>query len=327
MRRLGLFLIAAFCFACASPAPRFPEKRGRSPEGERRDASNDATLPDASPEAPAGAKNPSLRVVFISLDGWAADLAPLMPVFVELQKHGSWTLEAETPIPAVTVVSHAALFTGASPATNGVDSFEPASDKLEAWRPLKVKTIFEAAPDAEHGPAAFFQKKKLIGLFPREALHVFGFFPNRSELVEWACATIMDEPEIRLTFIHIADLDAAGHSHGWGSKAQLKAAERVNEALAELATCMHDSEEAGGPPIVLIITSDHGGHGKTHGKAVDSDRLVPFIALGPGIKADHEIAGAVRLIDVAPTILRILGIATDALPDAEGTVLEDILSP
>ena len=322
MRRIVFFLIASLCLACA-PAPR----PSPAPSAERREPSNETVSPDAGPDAPAAAKDTLPHVVLISLDGWRADLAPQMPVFVELQQRGSWTLKAETPLPAVTVVSHAALFTGAGPATNGVDSFEPSNDKLEAWRPLKVKTIFEAVQETGAGPAAFFQKKKLIGLFPREALHIFGFFPDRSELVEWACATIADEPEIRLTFIHLSDLDAAGHAHGWGSKEQIAAAGRVNEALAELDACLRDSEETSGIPIVLIVTADHGGHGKTHGKAVDSDQLVPWIAVGPGIKAGYEIRGTIRLIDTAPTILRILGMPAEAMPDAEGAVIEEILTP
>lgn len=274
------------------------------------------------------------RVILVSIDGLSATMAPQMVTLVALMDHGSWTLKARAPMPSITVVSHAAMFTGASPAKNGVKNFEPAASKLEKWRPLKVRTVFQAVYKATgRAPESFIQKMKLYGLLPREASLV----TVRHELdsiVLRACDALErnDKPFI---FIHFGDVDGAGHAHGWGSKEQSAAAEEVDNALFHIGRCATEAEEKQGQEFVWVVTADHGGHsykkkGKTrgtHGKDLDSDRNIPWIVVGPGIKVNYEITGSVDLMDTAPTILRIMGLDPKTLlPDAEGKVVEDIFA-
>ncbi len=292
MRRIVLFLALLLACASASAAP------GKTP-----------------------------RVVLISIDGWRTDLVKEMPTVQALMKLGSWTLKAETPLPAITVVSHAAMFTGASPEKNGVVTYEPGADRLDAWRPLKVPTLFQALMRDRHSVSAFIQKKKLYGILPKEDILSLGISNGLDQIVDMACAEITGADD-DFTFIHLEDIDAAGHASGWMSREQKAAAKRIDTALAELATCMNRSEKNGGLPIVLIITADHGGHDRTHSTAADTDHLVPWIVLGPGVKSRHAIRETVRLIDTAPTIARILGFDPKTLlPAADGNAIGEIFRP
>ncbi|HTM68651.1 MAG TPA: alkaline phosphatase family protein [Candidatus Binatia bacterium] len=309
MRSAVLSLLFLAACASSSAAPPHPSPR--------------AAPPIAAPAPPAPP-----RVVLISVDGWRTDLVAGMPVAQALMRAGSWTLEAETPLPAITVVSHAAMFTGAAPSRNGVTTFEPSADKLVAWRPLRVPTVFQALEARGVRTGAIFQKRKFDGLVPKGATTVTGFFATAEDgLVDWSCNTIRDMPDVRFLFIHLTDIDAAGHAYGWMSERQRQAAAKIDRELAELANCMHESEERGGPPIFLIVTADHGGHGRTHGTAADTDHHVPWMVLGPGVRTDHRLAAPVRLMDTAPTAVRLLGLDPAAvLPDAEGSFVVEVLA-
>jgi len=64
------------------------------------------------------------------------------------------------------------------------------------------------------------------------------------------------------------------------------------------------------PPedTVVIITSDHGGHDNTHRSEQEEDMTIPLMIDGPGIPKGHEISGPVSIMDIAPTIVRFLGL-------------------
>lgn len=274
------------------------------------------------------------RVVLISVDGLRADLVGEMPFLDGLRRRGSWTFKAETPLPSITVVSHAAMLTGATPEVNGVTGFEPEGEAAEEkWRPLKVATILEAVQSQHELTAALIQKKKLYGIVPIEAANFFGWSQGLQQIVDASNVEIGREPIRQLpvgtfVFIHLKDVDGAGHKYGWLSKEQKEAAGRVDDALEEIYDTILESQKSYKIPTLVIITADHGGHGMMHGTAADTDRLVPWIAIGPGIHRNNQLRGTVRLIDIAPTALRALGMdPKELLPKAQGRVLEEIFRP
>jgi arylsulfatase A-like enzyme len=59
---------------------------------------------------------------------------------------------------------------------------------------------------------------------------------------------------------------------------------------------------------IVIITSDHGGHNNTHHSDQEEDMTIPLMIYGPGIPKGREISGQVSIMDIAPTIVRFLGL-------------------
>jgi arylsulfatase A-like enzyme len=59
---------------------------------------------------------------------------------------------------------------------------------------------------------------------------------------------------------------------------------------------------------VVIITSDHGGHDNTHHSDQKEDMTIPLMMYGPGIPMGREISGQVNIMDLAPTVVRFLGL-------------------
>jgi arylsulfatase A-like enzyme len=271
------------------------------------------------------------RVVLISMDGLDSRLVEHMPTLKKLMRQGTSTLRAETPLPAVTVVSHAAMLSGAEPRKNGIATNQYPRDPGEQsrWRPLKVPTVVSALSARGRYVSAFVQKPKMIGLVPFEAVSGMRFFHHDHDyLVGAARAELADPPEKGIdavVFIHMKMLDAAGHDFGWLSPRQIAAAVYVDEDIQDLLDYAERGDARFGLSTVFIVTSDHGGHGKTHGTKADS--RVPWIAAGPGLKRGYAIKGPVRLMDTAPTILKCLGYdPKTVLPSADGMVIQEIFA-
>ena len=83
-------------------------------------------------------------------------------------------------------------------------------------------------------------------------------------------------------------------------------------------------------PTLVVVAGDHGEslgeHGEsTHGLFVyEATQRVPLIIAGEGISAPAIVAEPVRLIDVAPTIADLVGMAP--LPEAEGRSLRPLIT-
>jgi arylsulfatase A-like enzyme len=72
----------------------------------------------------------------------------------------------------------------------------------------------------------------------------------------------------------------------------------------------------------VVLQSDHGGHDRNHGTDLPEDMTIPWLAAGPGIRQGHTIESTVSLLDTAPTIARLLGLAPHR--EWEGRCVEEI---
>jgi arylsulfatase A-like enzyme len=82
---------------------------------------------------------------------------------------------------------------------------------------------------------------------------------------------------------------------------------------------------------LVVVIADHGEefveHGRTsHGRTLYEESVhVPFIVVGPGVAAGRRVAENVSLIDLAPTLLDVLGLPAE--PRFEGRSLVALLQP
>ena len=127
-----------------------------------------------------------------------------------------------------------------------------------------------------------------------------------SRIVAKGAARFIRENKPNLCFIHFTDPDNTGHKYGWGSPQQIKAFSEVDAALAEIVKAI---EAAGiSQESVVIITADHGGHGKTHGGKTPADMQIPWVAWGKNVKRGLTITEPVMTCDTAATALWLLGV-------------------
>jgi predicted AlkP superfamily pyrophosphatase or phosphodiesterase len=265
------------------------------------------------------------HVFIISIDGGkpAVIERSAMPTLQRLASEGASTWRALTIFPSLTLPSHTSMLTGVAAEKHRI--------LWNSWKPRKgvvsVPTIFFEAKSAGLSTAMFVGKEKFLQLLQPGTVDEFEFKeclaadpPNPgasganakqrgtipARVVALAAVKYIQEKKPNLCFIHFTDADDAGHKYGWGSPQQIKALEAVDLALAQVLS----SIEAAGisQRSVLIITADHGGHRKTHGRYSADDMFIPWIAWGKPVKTSFSISSSVATYDTGATALWLLGV-------------------
>jgi predicted AlkP superfamily pyrophosphatase or phosphodiesterase len=246
--------------------------------------------------------------VVITIDGLRPDAisksdAPNMKL---LMKEGSYSLEAQTVIPSKTIPAHTSLLTGLSTKRHGV-TFNRRTPSMGY---VSVETIFSIAKNHGLKTAMFVGKDKLEYLAKPGSVDHFESTAeaprNVEEISSRFCSYVKTEkPE--LIFVHFPEPDLTGHKAGWMSNEYIKALEDVDRAIGAILLTLR---EAGiYDKTFIVITADHGGHGKDHGSSNPYDMTIPWIAFGKGVRKGNEMTKRVSIYDTAPTVLFALGIA------------------
>jgi hypothetical protein len=81
------------------------------------------------------------------------------------------------------------------------------------------------------------------------------------------------------------------------------------------------------PDLVVVHTPRHyfpeqGGHRGEHGSLDVVQSRAPFLLSGPGVRRDGPRPGQARMVDVAPTLLHLAGVASEFHRDALGARLD-----
>jgi choline-sulfatase len=287
---------------------------------------------DMQPDAPYD------RVLLVSIDTARRDRfgfhggTARTPNLDRLALEGVVCERAHAPTP-VTLPSHTSLFTGLYPPRHGV------RDNTRFRLGAEAETLAERFAAAGFRTAAFVSAFVLDAQFGlAQGFEVYddrfqsglGGMPGREERT----ATATTEMALRwlnargdgkwFVFLHYFD-----PHHPYEAPKQ-HAPEGVHPYDAELAhvdtelgrvlehLCTHDLMER----TLVVVTADHGEslgeHGEaTHGIFVYQSTLaIPLVFHGSGLSAGTRVALPVSLVDVAPTLLQLTGLAP--LPDAHG---------
>ncbi len=274
----------------------------------------------------SGAQPPTDHVFIISIDGGKPSVIQQarMPVLQKLAKAGAVSWTAQTIKPSLTLPSHTSMLTGVVPETHRMT--------WNGWVPsngiVKIPTIFQTVKQAGISTAMFVGKEKFRHLLIPGTVDEFNYDHNNSVMViksdnggplkkAEACvaaqivakhaADYILAHKPGLCFIHFPDPDVVGHDRGWGSSEQIKAFADTDAALDILMNAIRKAGIA--KRSVVMITADHGGHGKGHGAGTMEDVQIPWIAWGQGVKKHFEIAAPISTCDTAATALWLLGLA------------------
>ena len=249
-----------------------------------------------------GHRAPADIVVVVSIDGLRPDV--ITPSFRSLHRlflQGSSARVARTIDKSATLPSHASMVSGVDSDQHGLD--------FNAYRPehgnIARPTMFTVAHTAGLPTYMFVGKAKLKHLLNK---------PTDAEIkvAGGGCQRIVKEamPQLQkmkrgLLFMHFADPDAAGHRTGWMSNVYVDAAHSADECLQEVM----DTIEHGGnmSRTLLLVTADHGGHGRSHGTRMEVDQRIPWFAWGGGVRRGrtrHEV----HTTDTAATAITALGL-------------------
>ncbi|MFE6867320.1 alkaline phosphatase family protein [Kitasatospora sp. NPDC057692] len=133
-----------------------------------------------------------------------------------------------------------------------------------------------------------------------------------------AVARLRDEnPDA--VFVHLDNVDNAGHSSGSASQAYLTAIRGVDAQVGQIVAAVRGRASYAQEDWLIMVTADH-GHTPTggHGGSTWEERQTFVIANGSAFPAG-SVRHDVRMVDIAPTALAHLGIAVDPAWNLDGT--------
>jgi predicted AlkP superfamily pyrophosphatase or phosphodiesterase len=249
------------------------------------------------------------HVIVISIDGLRPDAIAKYraPTFASLMQRGRYSLTAQTVAISNTLPSHTSMLTGVD-----VDQHRITwnRDRSGEFGHVDVPTVFGLARDAGYTTAAFYSKSKFHHIDnPASIDHVRG---PRGGPIPWNAGKVtslvvehLGRARPNLTFVHLSDADFAGHNFGWMQHTYGMAVRGTDAAVARI---LDAADRSFGPQAyTVIVTSDHGGHGKSHGTTNPLDTTIPWIVAGMGVQPGDTLTG-LRTMDTAATVLWMLNI-------------------
>jgi choline-sulfatase len=275
----------------------------------------------------------TLRADRVGAYGYAAARTPAMDA---LATEGVRFTRAYATAP-ITLTSHASLMTGRYPAGHGARHNGVRMD-------LKTPTLADSLSQAGFATGAFIAAYPLdrrFGLIKGFQTYGDRMPPSRNgrainerpgrEVVDQALAWLVRHRSGRFfLWVHLFEPHTP-----YGDPAETRGrppGARYDDEVAEADSQAGRIIEALGTDrssALVVVASDHGEAFGEHGEighsifVYDTTLQVPLIMSGPGLPRGNTMAHPVALIDVAPTAMRLLGVAPF---DADGIDLNRAIS-
>ena len=323
---LLIALVAANNIAVSAQAPTCDEATPDlaaliSWTSDLRSAATDASLVSIDCPTPQANK----RVLLIGVDGLRADAAAMLPLpnlnrLKQLGTHTFWAKVQSTGT-AVSGPGWTSLLTGYEPEDHSVDG---NNDLKDVSRDTVLKMVKDTFPDMK--VAASVSWHPLINdIFDHQdpntldARHLAGNDEQVTEKAEdWIASGDYD-----FVFVDLDECDGAGHAYGFDGyiNEYSKAVEKMDERVGRLLDMVILNSE--NVEWLIVLTTDHGGDGTSHGASNPENRRVPFFVASNSLRVAIGTMPANdpgSHMDVLPTIMHFLG-GPDAVPsDLDGQV-------
>lgn len=261
----------------------------------------------AQPGEPA----PGPRVIVVGVDGLSVDAIAkaATPRIHDLMKRSAWTLTARGVMPTLSSPNWESMIGGAPPEAHGITSngiarrlveFAPACADSDGSFPTIFGVLRRQHPESRI--AIFHDWKGFADLVEKRAPDVLEHVGGAEHTVR-AAMEYWTRERPTLLFIHIDNVDHAGHEYGWVDKSYYDAVAEADTRVGEVLDTV-TREDAWGSTYVLV-TSDHGGTRKGHGKNSLAEIQIPWMLAGPEV-APGRITDVVNTYDTAATLASIL---------------------
>ena len=245
-----------------------------------------------------------MKVILVSVDGMRPDSMKKSRLAQELISRSSYTLSARTVFPSVTLPCHMSMFHSVDPERHGITT------NIYTPQVRPINGLIEQL-QANGNSCAFFYNWEELRDLTRPGHLDYSFFFSGHTKGDYALANkeitrefLKYYPKYRpdFTFLYYGEVDSVGHDRGWMSKEYIAA---VQSSWREISKdiAMLDSL---GEEYTLIVTADHGGHGRIHGTMEEEDMTIPIIAYGPSFEAGRILENA-NIKDIPATIAALLG--------------------
>ena len=242
-----------------------------------------------------------MKVLVILVDGMRPDALTDIPEFERFKAAASYTLDAQTVMPSVTLPCHMSLFHSVDPSRHGTTT------NTYAPQVRPIDGICEVLNAAKKKCAMFYNWHQLRDLArPGSLVHEY-FFAGRltgyelaNQKVTVAAIEYIKEYRPDFAFLYLGWVDEAGHANGWMSEEYMRSVKESWKCIEKISDTL-DEEYA------VIVTADHGGHDRTHGTESPEDMTIPIFFKGTPFEKGKALEG-ISIKDIAPTVAALCGV-------------------
>ncbi len=220
-------------------------------------------------------------------------------------------LDTQTVMPSVTLPCHMSLFLSVPPMRHGILT----NTYVPQVRP--INSLINVLYDNKKTSAMFYNWEQLRDISRPGALDHSLFTENEldgvgDEILTQSAIDYIEKKSPDFVFLYLGCSDHLGHRYGWESEEYIKGISHSFDMIEKVCSAISDD-------YTVIITSDHGGHDRTHGTEMPEDMTIPLILISDYFKANPKLRDNINIIDIAPTIANIIGVPCDE--DWEGNSL------
>ena len=254
------------------------------------------------------------KVILISIDGMRPDGLKNCnsDAVAFLQAKSSYSFEAKTVYPSVTLPCHMSLFYGVEPIRHGIisNTFVPQVHQING--------LFEKICAVGGSCAIFYGWEPMRNVQPagtcRYATYINAYAEESVDtLLTDSAIQLIEEKKPDFVYLYQVDTDEkGGHDNGWMSEEYLR---RVRIAIENARRVVEKFEDE----YTIIITADHGGHERMHGTDMAEDMTIPMFFIGTEFEKGKALKD-VSILDIAPTIAKVMGLTREK--EWEGKVIE-----
>lgn len=257
---------------------------------------------------------PVRTVIIIGVDG----LSPrgvdegLTPNMNRLIAQGAYSFHARGVFPTSSSPNWASMIMGAGPAQHGITSNDwrlwsraimPSKEGVEGRFPSVFSEVRRHRPNARI--AVVYDWSGFGNLFDHDVVDVAADTEGPEATMHRAVEEYKyNRPD--LLFVHLDHVDGAGHGKGWHTPEYFEAVQRADDRIGEMIDAI--DEVRAWDSTVVIVTSDHGGVGKSHGGESMAELEIPWIIAGAGVANSREITRDINTYDTACTAAYLLGV-------------------
>lgn len=256
------------------------------------------------------------RVLIIGIDGCRPDLLTkeIAPNIVELmdQPETAYSLKAKNESRTMSGTNWSSMLTGVHHQkhhVNGNGFRKPNFDEHPSIF-AKAESTYENL-----NTASIVHWKPINKQIIQDAVDI-SLFGNDEEVKNLAVDLLQTNDTIHFVFLHFDDVDHAGHSTGFGveNPNYVNAIKQTDEYIGAVLIALA-SRDLSHENWLTILSTDHGGKGKSHskGRLVPEIRTVFAIFSGNAVVQQGVISEQVNTVDIAATVLQHLGVQQKGL--------------
>ena len=241
------------------------------------------------------------KTILISIDGMRPDgfLQCGSPFADKMMEIGSYTLDAKTVFPSVTLPCHMSMFYSVPPERHGITT----NYYTPMVRPLP--SLFDQVAAMKGISSMYFGWLPLRDVASPRALHFASYThcfagEHVDDLLTDMALENISKAHPDFLFLYMVDTDKDGHCSGWMTEKYL---DTVNRAIENVRRVY----EAAGDEYSIIVTADHGGHDRAHGTTMREDMTIPMFFIGERFTPGRQLSD-VTMLDITPTIADVMEI-------------------